>query len=125
MTPPIEKSRMHLRNISASLIRTPSHKKWWTITYSSLINLGEGQPTHLVGMYCGAGLFAITPPSLFKKVAGIELSQSVFQVEMKLLADGAAGGGFGGDKEDDYGYENRVDDDAKTAKKSWISQMTP
>ena len=125
MTPPIEKSQMHLQNISASLIRTLSHKKWWTITYLSLINLGEGQPTHLVDMYCGASLFTITLPSLFKKVAGIELSQSVFQVEMKLLADGAAGGGFGGDEENDYGYENHVDDDVKTEKKSWISQMTP
>ena len=41
-----------------------------------LISSGEGQPTHLVDTYCGAGLFAITLSSLFKKVAGIELSQS-------------------------------------------------
>ena len=41
-----------------------------------LISLGEGQLTHLVDTYCGAGLFAVTLSSPFKKVVGIELSQS-------------------------------------------------
>jgi tRNA (uracil-5-)-methyltransferase len=42
----------------------------------SLIDSGEGYPTHLVDTYCGSGLFAITLSSRFEKVAGIELSQA-------------------------------------------------
>jgi tRNA (uracil-5-)-methyltransferase len=41
-----------------------------------LMDPGEGRLTHLVDTYCGAGLFAITLSSRFKKVAGIELSQA-------------------------------------------------